>query len=102
MTRLFLIGVAALAVSSAAAQTAGTGSAAGATDPGMKKGSTGTIGALSGSSTDPAAGGSAPAGEGPTGAVSNDTTNGSIGTLPPSSGQATKKHKAHSKSQSPQ
>ena len=104
MTRLFLIGVAAVAMSGAAAQTTTSpdNTGAGTTNGAMQPDSTGTIGALSGSSTDPSAGGSAPAGNGPTGAVSNDTTNGSMGAAPASSDRSAKKHKTHSASKTPQ
>ena len=97
MNRLFLIGAVTLAATAAAAQTTSGTTGAGSTNAGMTHGSTGTIGALSGSSTEPSAGGSAPAGSGPTGAVSNDTTNGQVGTPPASSKRM--KHKTQPTSQ---
>lgn len=104
MTRLFLIGVAAVAMSGAAAQTTTSPNDTGAagTNGAMESNSTGTIGTLSSSSTEPSAGGSAPAGNGPTGAVSNDTTNGSVGTAPATSGKPAKKQKSHSTSKTPE
>ncbi len=61
-TLLIVATFTALGLSGAAAQTTPDGSASGTTNGAMQPDSTGTIGSMHSSSTDPASGGSAPAG----------------------------------------